>query len=81
LQATLTLEYNDIETATAIARAVAPDNSTVPTGLKVETQRKKFCVITRITLEGKLATFISTIDDLLECASAAEKTLKALKIK
>jgi hypothetical protein len=81
LQAIVTLEYGDIETAAAIAKAVAPDNSTVPIGLKVETQQKKFSVITQITLEGKFATFISTIDDLLECASAAEKTLRALKTK
>ena len=81
MQAIITLEYDDIETAAAIAKAVAPDNSTVPIGLKVETQQKKFCVVTQITLEGKFATFISTIDDLLECASTAEKTLKVLMAK
>ncbi len=79
MQATITLEYDSAETAAAIAKAVAPDNSEVPAGLKVETKHEINTVVTQITLEGKLATFIATIDDLLEYASTAEKTLNAVK--
>jgi hypothetical protein len=79
LRATIRLEYDDAETARAVADAVSPDNCTAPTGLTVISKRENGAVITEITLEGKLVTLIATIDDLLESASTAEKTLKALK--
>ena len=75
MQATITLEYDNRETAVAIAKAVSPDNFKTPTGLTVKTEQKGTKVITEIQLEGKIATFIATIDDLLENASTAEKTL------
>jgi hypothetical protein len=79
LKATITLEYDNQETATAVADAVSPDNLKTPTGLTVKTEKHLNTVISEITLEGKIATFIATIDDLLESASTAEKTLNALK--
>jgi hypothetical protein len=81
LQATITLEYDDEQTAAAIAKAVAPDNSNAPAGLTVETTQQECSVVTLIRLEGKFATFIATIDDLLESASTAEKTLHVAKRK
>lgn len=81
MQATITLEYSDPRTASAVAKAVSPDNSKVPVGLKVRTEQKSNRVITDINLDGKIATFISTIDDLLESASTAEKALNVVKTK
>jgi hypothetical protein len=81
LLATVILECDDVETAAAIAKAVTPDNSVVPAGLTVNTTQENKLVVTHITLERKLATFIATLDDLLECASTAEKTLNILKTK
>ena len=78
MEATITLEYANQKTAQAIAKAVCPDNSKVPSGLQVSTLRDGNRVVTEIVCEGKLATFIATIDDLLFCASTAEKTLKAI---
>jgi len=80
LQATITLEYKDAKTAEAVAKAVSPDNFKTPTGLQVNTTRENRKVVTKICCEGKLATFTATIDDLLFCASTAEKTLKALEL-
>jgi len=80
LQATITLEYKDAKTAEAVAKAVSPDNFKTPTGLQVNTTRENRKVVTEICCEGKLATFTATIDDLLFCASTAEKTLKALEL-
>ena len=79
LQATITLEYKDEKTAKAIAQAVSPDNSKAPIGLQVRTERDANKVITQIECEGKLATFIATIDDLLFSVSTAEKALKTIK--
>jgi hypothetical protein len=80
LQATITLEYKDAKTAQAVAKAVSPDNFKTPTGLQVNTTRENRKVVTMICCEGKLATFTATIDDLLFCASTAEKTLKAIEL-
>ena len=79
MQATITLEYADEKTAAAVAEAVSPDNSEVPAGLTVKTVQDGSRVETDINLEGKIATLIATIDDLLESASTAEKTLRVAK--
>jgi len=81
LQATIRLEYDDAETAIAIAKAVSPDNLKTPLGLTVKTELKNNSVLTKIEVEDKTATFIATIDDLLSSASTAEKALKVLKNK
>jgi len=78
LKATITLEYGDAKTADAIANAVYPDNFKTPAGLTIKTVRKDNHVLTEVKNEGKLATFIATIDDLLFCVSTAEKTLHAV---
>ncbi len=78
LEATITLEYGDAKTADAIANAVSPDNFKTPAGLFIKTLRKGSCVLTEVKTDGKLATFIATIDDLLFCVSTAEKTLRTV---
>jgi tRNA threonylcarbamoyladenosine modification (KEOPS) complex Pcc1 subunit len=78
LEATVTLEYANEKTARAIAQAVSPENLKAPAGLQVKTVREDCRVITHIRCEGKLATFTSTIDDLLFSASTAEKALKTI---
>jgi hypothetical protein len=79
LEATVTLEYKDEKTAKAISEAVSPDNFRTPVGLQIQTEQKNNRVMTRIEYQGKLATFIATIDDLLFSASTAEKTLHIVK--
>jgi hypothetical protein len=78
LEATITLEYADAKTADAITNAVSPDNFKTPAGLFIKTVRNGSCVFTEVKTEGKLATFIATIDDLLFCVSTAEKTLRTV---
>ena len=78
MEATITIEYKDEKTAEAIANAVSPDNFKTPVGLSVRTMRKGTSVVTEIVTEGKMATFIATIDDLLSSASTAEKALRVV---
>jgi hypothetical protein len=78
LEATITLEYGNPKTADAIANAVSPDNFKTPVGLAIKTERKNSQVVTEIKAEGKISTFIATIDDLLFCVSTAEKTLRTV---
>jgi hypothetical protein len=76
LEAEIVLEYDDAKVAAAIANAVSPDNFKTPSGLSIKTTNEVRKVITQIKCNGKLPTFIATIDDLLFCVSIAERALQ-----
>jgi len=79
LEAEIALEYDDVRLAEAVAKAVSPDNLKTPSGLSIKTSWQSTRVITYVNYRGKLATFIATIDDLLFCASTAERVLQAAR--
>jgi len=79
LKAEITLTYEAVIEAEAVASAVSPDNVKVPPGLFVRTTRRKNKVFTQIECETRLQTLIATIDDLLACVSIAEKAFSAVK--
>ncbi len=79
MQATITLEYGNAKIAEAVANAVSPDNFKTPVGLTVKTSLRENAVVTEVSAEGKMATFIATIDDLLSSVTVAEKTLRAIQ--
>ncbi|MDR1992131.1 MAG: hypothetical protein LBQ98_01305 [Nitrososphaerota archaeon] len=79
MEATITLEYPDKKTANAVAKAVSPDNLKTLAGLQLKTIQENTQVITDIHCDSNLSTFISTIDDLLFCATVAEKAIKVIK--
>lgn len=79
MEAEITLKYDEVKSAEAIAKAVSPDNVKAPPGLSIKTIRKGEKVLTCIKCRMKLSTFIATIDDLLFCVSIAEKTLLTAK--
>ncbi|MEM2320943.1 MAG: KEOPS complex subunit Pcc1 [Candidatus Bathyarchaeia archaeon] len=80
--AKIILVYESAEEASAISHSVSPDNLTCPEGLSVETQSSGGNVITIIKYCGEnIATFLSTIDDLLGCVSTAEKAIGIVKEK
>lgn len=79
LEATIKLEYDDEKTARAVADAISPENLRCPEGVLVKTRREKCCVTTEIKVEGKVSTFIATIDDLLFSVSLVERTLKVAR--
>ncbi|MEM2910976.1 MAG: KEOPS complex subunit Pcc1 [Candidatus Bathyarchaeia archaeon] len=79
MEAKIVIQYNDSESARAVAEAVSPDNFKVPSGLRVKTVCSGNEVLTLIKCKKEFPTFIATIDDLLFSISIAEKTLKALK--
>ena len=79
MEAEITLEYADAKSAEAISNAVSPDNFKTPRGLSIRTVWEGRRVVTRIEYEGKLPTFIATIDDLLFCTSTAEKALQTAR--
>jgi tRNA threonylcarbamoyladenosine modification (KEOPS) complex Pcc1 subunit len=79
LEAEIILDYEDARIAESVARAVSPDNFKTPKNLKIKTAFEKGRVVTHIEFEGRLETFVATIDDLLSCTSTAEKTIHTAK--
>lgn len=80
--AEIILVYESSEEASAISNSVSPDNLMCPKELTVETRSMGENVVTVITYHGdNMATFLSTIDDLLSCVSAAEKVISAAREK
>lgn len=79
MEAKITLSYNNMRDAEAVAEAVSPDNVKVPPGLVIETRREGSKVLTSVKCEKGLSTFIATIDDLLSCVSVAEKVFSIAK--
>jgi tRNA threonylcarbamoyladenosine modification (KEOPS) complex Pcc1 subunit len=79
LEAKIALEYDEEKAAEAVSKAVSPDNLKTPKGLSVNTKRRARRVITHVIYDGKLPTFIATIDDLLFSVSTAEKAVQVAK--
>lgn len=79
MEANINISYKTMEAARAVAKAVAPDNVTVPKGLFIRTTARGATVSTSITCQTRLETCISTIDDLLSAISVAEKSLAAVR--
>ena len=80
MEARISLEYREERKAKAVLEAVFPDNIDAPKSLSIKTFTENHRVITLIRYdEDSFLTFQSTIDDLLSCVSAAEKTISALK--
>ena len=77
MEAEITLEYDDVKYAEAIAKAVAPDNFK-SISLFISTSNKGKKVVTYIKCKRKIPTLIATIDDLLSCVSTTEKSLQTL---
>lgn len=81
MDAKIILTYDNEMEAGSISKAVSPDNVKSPAGLSIRTQRKGASVVTVIRYDGdRIETFLSTIDDLLECIQVAEKTILTTKM-
>jgi len=77
-EADLTLHYPDEETAKAVAEAVRPDNYQAPEGMQINIKRRKTELDVHILCPKGVGSLIQTLDDLLGCLSAAEKTINSL---
>ena len=76
MDAEIIIEYDSPRFADSVAEAVSADNSGTPTNLSITTRSEGTAVITKIVCQGKLGTFIATVDDLLFSIAIAEKTLR-----
>jgi hypothetical protein len=64
--------------AQSMAKSVSPDNLKAPSNVIVETNARGNTTTSIVECE-RLETFITTIDDLLLCMDAAQKTLEEVK--
>ncbi len=74
-EAELSLSYADAETARAVNDAVGPDNYQAPEGMEVSVKVQGERIDIRVVCPKGVGSLISTLDDLLSCLAAAEKTI------
>jgi len=60
--------------ASSLVRAVGPDNLNMQR-LTVRAKATTGAAIFNVVFDGKIETFISTLDDLLRCLQAAKGTI------
>ncbi len=74
------LKYESEREAKTVSQAVSPDNMKTPLNLRVETINVGNQVVASVNYEGdNIMILASTVDDLLRCATVAEKAFLAIK--
>jgi hypothetical protein len=72
MRAELICAYGSERVSRAVGRALQPDNRRLAAGLVVRTKVTGKRVISTVGLDGRMETFLATLDDLLSCTLAAE---------
>ncbi|MFN4133845.1 MAG: KEOPS complex subunit Pcc1 [Candidatus Hadarchaeales archaeon] len=67
--------YPSKKVATAVAKAISPDNLKAPKRMKISTRVSGEKVMTEVKFDGRMETLIATLDDLLACIQTAESVL------
>jgi len=75
MRANVKCVYDRESFALAVASALRPDNFQAPSGIQIGTARRGKQVVTDIAMDGKIETFLATLDDLLSCTCTAESML------
>jgi len=75
MRANVKCVYDQESFALAVASALCPDNFQAPSGIQIRTARRGKQVVTDVAMDGKIETFLATLDDLLSCTSTAENML------
>ena len=78
MRITLKIRHASRKFAQSLAKSVSPDNLKAPSNVIVETNARGNTTTSIVECE-RLETFITTIDDLLLCMDAAQKTLEEVK--
>jgi hypothetical protein len=72
------LIYRDKKTARAIQKAIIPDNIGAPDGIHIITVVEENVLGIEVISDRSIGSLVSTLDDLLSCIQAAEKTLQEI---
>jgi len=74
IRARLTLRVSSLAVSRSLAQSVTPDNVGMK-GLTVQSKTSPSTVKYIIKHDGRIETFISTMEDMLRCIQAASVTL------
>lgn len=77
IKARLKVRTGDLKTSQSVVRAIKPDNLGMK-GLRTKERANPDSAQFLMEYEGKIETFISTLDDMLVCIQAASGTLKTI---
>lgn len=72
------IAYVDEKTARAIQKAITPDNVGAPDGMHIMAYVENNKLIIEVMSDRSIGSLVSTLDDLLSCVQAAEKTLEKI---
>ena len=72
------IKYSDENTARAIQKAITPDNIGAPDGMHIMTLVEGATLEIEVFSDRSIGSLVSTLDDMLSCIQAAEKTLEEL---
>jgi len=79
VEASLELKFKDENMARSILDAISPDNVHVPEGIEIKTDLRDNILVLEIGCSKGVGSMIATLDDLLSCIQAAERTIKQLE--
>lgn len=74
----ISIRYKDNQTARAIQKSITPDNLGAPDGMHIIAIVNKNTLEIEIVSDRSIGSLVSTLDDLLSCIQAAEKTLEEI---
>ena len=72
------IAYVDEKTARAIQKAITPDNVGAPDGMHIMAYVENNKLMIEVMSDRSIGSLVSTLDDLLSCVQAAEKTLEKI---
>ena len=78
MKITIKIRHASRKFAESVAKSVSPDNRKAPPNVIVKTRARENITTSLLKCE-RLETFIATVDDLLLCMDAAQKTLEEVK--
>ena len=70
------IKYKDHLTARAVQKSITPDNLGAPDGMHIIASVEDNKLELEIVSDRSIGSLVSTLDDLLSCIQAAERTLE-----
>ncbi len=77
IRATIKVKVSDLAMSRSLIKSTEPDNVKMK-GLRVTCRATPKMASFNIFFDGRIETFISTLEDLLRCIQAAEGTLQGI---
>ena len=72
------IRYDDAKKAHAVQKAITPDNIGAPDGMHIMTLVDGETLEIEVHSDRSVGSLVSTLDDLLSCVQAAEKSIEEI---